>query len=849
MSIRTASASGINNGQRDMPFVPQPYPAPSTGSWTRPADWPILPSMTSSDSKFIGLLAVTNDTSNYIAFTFNTTAGTYNVDWGDGTSSLGVTTGTVAQHQYDYSTLGTSVTSRGYKTATVIVTPNTGGAGLTNVNLQTKYVLVAGTGTLNAYVSKWLDIGWGSPNLGSHAIGGTITPLAMLEQASFYGCISSFQNCANALFLNCSSLQSIPVLNLSPNYDRLIETFSGCRLLKNVPTLPSTTSITGLSCNSMFQNCLSLETVPDSVFQNLANKIGDTSSMFSGCSTLKSPPMLSWSTLGTYNNNSMFSNCSSLITVPKYNFFRSSTMSSMFFNCVSLINVPPIIAPLSSGASALFNGCQSLTTCPVISFPLVQNWGQMFANCRKLITVPNINAPAATSFNSTFQNCTALQSVGTITTTTALTDTSIMFSGCASLINPPTITVTSAVTNMASMFSGCSALSDVPTYNSSNVTNMSSMFLNSTSLPIVPTFTTTKVQNMSSMFQGCLSLTAIPAFDTSNVNNMVSMASSCSRLSSVSFTDVTKVTNVNSIFNGCSSLPTEAITEGAPNSWNTSNVTDMRTMFQNCSLISTIPTFDATKVTNTQSMFFGCTNLNSVPALNFSNVTGGMTNMFGSTPTLSNIAMTGVKVSLNISSAQMSKTALEDVFLNRIVANTTSQTITVTSNPGTDTSIARTGGAPSSISSTVTFANTVGITTGMIAYGTGYTPGSKTLTVDVATGNITTIGAGLAPPNGNKVGFLSIGSITNITANSVYYVVSSNASGNFKVSATPGGSPITFTGTTSSCAIKIPLYVQSVVANTNVTFSTSPYTTTGGTVNFRTLDMGAAFIKNWTVSG
>ena len=60
----------------------------------------------------------------------------------------------------------------------------------------------------------------------------------------------------------------------------------------------------------------------------------------------------------------------------------------------------------------------------------------------------------------------------------------------------------------------------------------------------------------------------------------------------------------------------------------TSNVTNMGSMFSNCDKLVTIPQLDTSKVTNMSSMFCGCSNLNSIPLLDCGKVTGVST-MFG----------------------------------------------------------------------------------------------------------------------------------------------------------------------------------------------------------------------------
>ena len=92
-----------------------------TGNWTRPSDWLALNAPTDNTEQFTGLLAITNDDSNYVTIAAVST-GNYTVDWGDGT----VTThapGAVAQHKYEYSAISEStLCSRGYKQVVVKLT-------------------------------------------------------------------------------------------------------------------------------------------------------------------------------------------------------------------------------------------------------------------------------------------------------------------------------------------------------------------------------------------------------------------------------------------------------------------------------------------------------------------------------------------------------------------------------------------------------------------------------------------------------------------------------------------------------------------------------------------------------
>ena len=70
--------------------------------WTRPADWLALPAIGAQE--FIGLVAVQDDEVGYLALSATTSAGTYHVDWGDGTTS-DVASTVAAEHLYAYADL------------------------------------------------------------------------------------------------------------------------------------------------------------------------------------------------------------------------------------------------------------------------------------------------------------------------------------------------------------------------------------------------------------------------------------------------------------------------------------------------------------------------------------------------------------------------------------------------------------------------------------------------------------------------------------------------------------------------------------------------------------------------
>jgi surface protein len=110
------------------------------------------------------------------------------------------------------------------------------------------------------------------------------------------------------------------------------------------------------------------------------------------------------------------------------------------------------------------------------------------------------------------------------------------------------------------------------------------------------------------MFWGCSNLvgnyTDYP--DTSNVTNMASMFRGCSSFNqSVSNFDTSNVTNMDSMFNSCS------IFNQSVSNFDTSNVTNMGFMFSNSFAFNqSVSNFDTSNVTNMGFMLRGCSTFN-----------------------------------------------------------------------------------------------------------------------------------------------------------------------------------------------------------------------------------------------
>jgi Mycoplasma protein of unknown function, DUF285 len=401
----------------------------NTSVWSRPPDWISLPTVQSTDNKFVGLLAITNDASNVVALTCTTSTGTYTVDWGDGSSPQTYTSGTNAQYQYTYSSVNSVITSAGYKQVVVTVTPTNGGATLNTFSLQ---VLPSLYSTASGGLSiPWLDIAISGPSLTSlliatTSIGGTGVSVSLndLQQINILSLASSYAS-MSTLCYNLVSLKSFSCSAALTSCVNFSNMFKQCYSLTNL-SLFNTSA--GTNFSGMFVSCVSLQTVP---LFNTANGT-DFSYMFNNCNDIFTIPFLN--TGKGLNFGSMFSGCGSLNTVPALNTSSGTSFLSMFLNCNSLITVPLLDTSKGTNLSNMFSGCWSLVTIPALNTSSGTNLSSMFYYCLSLVTIPLLDMSKNTNFNNMFQNCLSLTYLPALVTSLGTSFTSTLV-GCGALSN------------------------------------------------------------------------------------------------------------------------------------------------------------------------------------------------------------------------------------------------------------------------------------------------------------------------------------------------------------------------------------------------------------------------------
>ena len=355
-------------------------PIATSGDWTRPSDWLAMPTgITSANQTFVALHAIFESGQNYCAFRFTTSAGQYQVDWGDGTIDL-VNSNVIAQHDYNYTTYdvgNTTLSTRGYKQAIITVTAVSG--NLLTCNFQLRFV----TSPVQSqnYTTGFLDCILSMPNATASGIvfgGGTVSH-RYVERVNFLtigGCTSM-----SSMFNSCISLMSIPLFN-TINVTNMGEAFRGCIVLESLP-LFNTINVTTMGI--MFQECRALKTVP------LFNTASVTSmeSMFFFCSSIQSIPL--FNTINVTNMNSIFRGATSLQSVPLLNTSSVTNMFFMFLDCLSLKSIPFINTPLVTNMTGMFQNCQSIKTIPnLLTTSINTDFGNFANGCSSVNRIPMI---------------------------------------------------------------------------------------------------------------------------------------------------------------------------------------------------------------------------------------------------------------------------------------------------------------------------------------------------------------------------------------------------------------------------------------------------------------------------
>lgn len=273
----------------------------------------------------------------------------------------------------------------------------------------------------------------------------------------------------------------------------------------------------------------------------------------------------------------------------------------------------------------------------------------MFYSCTKLETLDlsSFATPNMTSMRSAFQNCKNLKTIYVTSafTTDKVTEGSYAFAGCVNLpnFNPAKTDKAMAHTGAGGYLTAATASWvrwDAPTGTLSfhrGATKPAGVNILALGTGTYPNWDTHAAEikkvvfkagfrdethwTCSKWFSGCTNLTSIEGIEnlnTSNVTYMNEMFDQCSNLETLDLShfNTEKVENMSNMFNGCTKLHDLNIS-----SFNTENVTNMYGMFYGCSSLETLDLshFNTKNVlyTGLCYMFNGCSSLSSLDVSNF----------------------------------------------------------------------------------------------------------------------------------------------------------------------------------------------------------------------------------------
>ena len=238
-------------------------------------------------------------------------------------------------------------------------------------------------------------------------------------------------------FQNCSALVYLSFPNDISDVTSLISFCSGCNNLQTF-TMPSIPPTVGVSMNSMFSNCFSL----DEIIVPTGYTITSMTSFCFSCRSLKNLVLPNNSQNDITSLASLASNAGKLKTVTLPTSLTGVTsMITMFQNCYSLESVVfPASMPSLSQASNAFNTCSSLESLTLPTTILGNNTATFqtaFANCyrlKELVYPATITTPTMNNMTGEFQNCYSLKSVTLpATQLTSVSTATNLFNNCYSL--------------------------------------------------------------------------------------------------------------------------------------------------------------------------------------------------------------------------------------------------------------------------------------------------------------------------------------------------------------------------------------------------------------------------------
>ena len=441
------------------------------------------------------------------------------------------------------------------------------------------------------------------------------------------------------VFGNCRSLTSLDLSHFDTGkVTRMSEMFSKCTNLKSLDISSFNTSNVELM-EMMFCECESLESLDVSRFDT--GNVTDMDLMFFGCGSLTSLDVSSFNTSKVENMRAMFCGCGKLtsLDVSRFDTGKISDMSNMFCSCAKLtrLDVSNFNTSNVTDMSWMFRSCKSFKELDLSSFDTgkVTDMSYLFCDCDILESIyvsDKWTIANVTSGDGVFYNCDRLiGGLGTIAHNSEQIDyTYARIDGgedapgyltdiADRIVGDQGYAVFDSETGTLTFMYG-----EMP--DGLNVFHTDNTHYSWDDLPywdcgqikkviFNPSFANARPKSTSCWFMDAYFLSEIVGIEylnTSDVTDMSCMFENCRILTNLDLRtfDTGNVTDMKSMFSY------SGINKINLSHFDTRNVVNMSCLFSNCSGLTSLDlgSFDTGNVTNMEGMFFDCGNLETIYA-------------------------------------------------------------------------------------------------------------------------------------------------------------------------------------------------------------------------------------------
>ena len=373
----------------------------------------------------------------------------------------------------------------------------------------------------------------------------------------------------------------------------------------------------------MFYSCSKLESLDLSHFNT--GMVTAMDYMFHGCSSLKDLNVSSWNTKNVKNMYNMFGYCRSLefMDLSAWNTQKLETTTDMFTNCTSLEEVD--LSNWNGGYSfgQMFQGCSELTTIYATNDWYTDGTTySVFQGCNKLVGGAGTAYTSPSTDGAVYAKLDGGSSNPGFFTDPAQREAYACYSAADNTLtfyNDAKSTVRQQEPGITVYTGFLNVIDTYPGWHEYRDSIEHVVFTQS--------FATARPMSLNYWFSQMKRLTDVSGLqflNTSEVTSMKSMFNDCQLLTSldVSGFNTANVFNMGYMFKGCKQLATLDVS-----GFNTANVKYLPSMFYDCNTLTTIDVsgFDTHNVENMETMFYGCKNLETLDVSGFN--TAKVTNM------------------------------------------------------------------------------------------------------------------------------------------------------------------------------------------------------------------------------